>query len=179
MKSYLLHIWNVIDPIYYTCSRLRYVPDQEKGNTLFRVRLTTYKGCTAILRDGTVIKKGDKLLKIHLHNVRMLHEMQSISSEMKRAVYTYHVVKRALPKLASYLEKHPKHDEIKGIIGITGLYRGAGRLGFEIVPIKNTFYKLYKKGTFMPINFLANTKGPKTPYYLFMSKEQIMKRYIQ
>ncbi len=176
MKSYILGVWNVIDPIYYNVSRLRYVPDND-NNTLFRVRLTRYKGTKVILKDGTTIQRNDLLLKIHLHNVRMLSELRLINSDIKRAVLFYHMVKNALPILSRYVLSHEKNKEIKGVIGITTLYRGANRLGFETVPIKNSCYRLYKKVTFLPINHIANTSYQATPAYLFMSKETLYEKY--
>ncbi len=84
MRSYLLNLWNIMDPIYYQCTRLCYVPGMERKNTIFRVRLTRYKGATVILEDGTVIKRNDVLIKIHLHNVRLISEIQSIDNEVKK-----------------------------------------------------------------------------------------------
>ncbi|MEC5425402.1 hypothetical protein QGM71_18125 [Virgibacillus sp. C22-A2] len=177
MKSYLLGVWNIIDPVYYNFTRLRYVPDDEYCNTLFRVRLTRYKGGEVILNDGTVIQKNDLLMKIHLHNVKVLNDLTSITSDVKKAVFIYHKVKRSLPKLACYIEAHQKTNEIKGIIGITTLYKGASRLGFEIVPIKSSYYRAYKKVTFFPINLIASKNRLDDPVYLFMSKDELINNY--
>lgn len=177
MKSYILGVWNAIDPIYYNITRLHYVPDNDKQNTLFRVRLTRYKGPTVTLEDGTTIYKNDLLLKIHLHNVRMLSDLKPVKSDIKRAVLFYHMIKDTLPILSQYVLSHEKYKEIKGIIGITTLYRGANRLGFETVPIKNSYYRLYKKVTFLPINHIANASYQATPAYLFMSKETLHEKY--
>ncbi|PAV31040.1 hypothetical protein CIL05_04860 [Virgibacillus profundi] len=177
MKSYLLGVWNAIDPLYYTFTRLRYVPEQDNCNTLFRVRLTRYKGVKVVLTDGTVIDKNDLLIKIHLHNVRMINELQSINSEIKRAVFVYHMVKRALPRLAAYIKDHQKNNEIKGIIGITTLYKGANRLGLEVFPIKNSYYRIYKKITFLPINLISGKKRMDDPVYLFMSRNELNNKY--
>ncbi|WP_164668110.1 YkoP family protein [Virgibacillus doumboii] len=178
MKGYLLGVWNAIDPIYFSFTRLHYVHDKDKRNTLFRVRLTRYKGTTVSLQDGTTIHKNDLLIKIHLHNVRVISEIKPVKSDIKRAVIIYHKIKDALPWLSQYVSAHKKGNNIKGIIGITTLCRGANRLGFELVPIKNPFYRLYKKGTFYPINHLSNTSKHQAPVYLFMSKKQLFERYL-
>ncbi|MFD2045009.1 hypothetical protein ACFSTA_15085 [Ornithinibacillus salinisoli] len=177
MKSYLLGVWNTIDPIYYTCTRLRYIPEDEHHNTIFRVRLTRYKGSSVVLQDGTVIHKNDVLIKIHLHNVKIINDIQSIKSEMKRAVFIYHMVKRSLPRLAHYVKNHPKNEDIKGIIGITTLHKGVNHLGFEVFSIRNSYYRSYKKLTFLPINLLASTSQQGEPVYLFMSKTDLVTRY--
>lgn len=177
MKNYLLSAWHIVDPIYYLFTRLQYVLDHENEKTIFRVRLTRYKGSPVTLQDGTEIKRNDLLLKIHLHNVRILTELHSIRSELKRAVLIYHLVKRALPRLAYYVQTHNRYHDIKGIIGITSLFRSADRLGFEMMPIHNTFYRHYKKNTFIFIQLLANNTISNDPVYLFMSKGELIKKY--
>ncbi|GAB2547839.1 YkoP family protein [Gracilibacillus alcaliphilus] len=178
MRNYLLRVWNVVDPIYYACSRLHYVVENQADDnrTLFRVRMTTYQGREVKLQDGTIIRKHDLLLKIHLHNVRMLNDLQMINNETKRALYTYQKVKQALPRLAYYVKVHPKSSQIKGVVGITSLNKGANRLGFEAFPIENTYYRTYKKLSFLLIHFIANTKR-KDPVYLFMSKDILINKY--
>lgn len=177
MKSYLLGVWNVFDPIYYRLTRLNYVRDLEEKNTLFRVRLTKYKGRTTTLSDGTIIHKNDLLIKIHLHNVKIMNELYAVSSDTKRAVYIYHMVKKSMPMLAEYVRLHKKFEEIKGIIGITTLHKGTKRLGFDNVPIHNSIYKTYKRLTFTPINYLASSSRHDNPVYLFMSKDELVNRY--
>lgn len=176
MKSYFLSAWNTLDPVYFFFTRLHYVLDQNKRKTLFRVRLTRYKGATVLLKDGTLIQKNDLLIKIHLHNARIINELHQMKSEMKRAIVFYHMVKEALPALAQYVLSHHKKDEIKGIIGITSLYKGANRLGFEVRPIKNVYYRIFKEKAFFIINLLANNSYNENPVYLFMSKGQLEKK---
>lgn len=177
MRSYLLSAWNLIDPLYYTFTRLQYVLDNNNRKTLLRVRLTRYKGSEVVLNDGTVIHKNDLLIKIHLHNVRMIKELSTVKSDIKRAVFIYHMVKGALPRLSYYIRHHHKSNEIKGIIGITTLYNGATRLGFDVVPIKNDYYCVYKKITFLPINLFSGKKRKEDPVYLFMSKDGLLTKH--
>lgn len=179
MKTYLLNAWNLLDPFYYMLTRLQYVRDHNHCKTYMRVRLTRYKGKRVTLLDGTVIQRNDLLIKIHLHNARMLKELSTVKSEMKRAVFLYHIVKRALPRLANYLSLHPKKEEIKGVIGITTLYHGAGRLGFQTVSIKNRYYCTYKKITFLPIHLFSGNKRKEKPVYLFMSKGGLLAKSEQ
>lgn len=177
MKDYLLQVWNTIDPIYFKFTRLCYVTDHEQQNSIFRVRLTRYKGSAVLLNDGTTIQKNDLLLKIHLHNVKMLKELQPIKSDMKRAILIYHKIKNALPSLARFVQLHDHSEKIKGIIGITSLYRGANRLGFEVVPIKSKIYRLFKHYAFCFIHYFATNSKKDQPVYLFMSTNQLFTNY--
>lgn len=61
VKSYVLSIWDIIDPIYYSFTRLTYVNTDPKKN-IFRVRLLRYRGTDLTLADGTCLQRGDLLL---------------------------------------------------------------------------------------------------------------------
>ncbi|MBG9791974.1 hypothetical protein ABD76_05440 [Paenibacillus dendritiformis] len=179
-KSFALSIWSVIDPVYYACTRLKCI--EHEGGSTFRVRLTSFRGRNVLLSDGTLIRRGDILLKIHLHNVMLLKNMLSIKSEIKKGKLLYRLIEKSLPDLAEYVRNHPKHDDIKGIIGITMLNRGGSGLGFETIQIRSALYKWIKYATMMPI-YLVSANDPlknlkkQTPAYLFMSKDVLMDRY--
>ncbi|WP_253298156.1 hypothetical protein [Paenibacillus sp. MSJ-34] len=181
LKSFALSVWNMVDPIYYACTRLRCV-GQDRKNSTFRVRLTSFKGRNVHLSDGSVIEKGDTLLKIHLHNVILLKDMLSIKNEIKKGKFLYRAIEQSLPDLAVYLQHHPKINDIKGIIGITMLNKGVGGLGFEAIPIPNSLYKWVKYVTMIPIYFLSANQPLKhvkkqSPAYLIMSKNVLMQKY--
>jgi hypothetical protein len=184
VRAYVLSLWLIFDPIYYALTRLTYLEEKESViPCAFRVRVTKYKGRQIILSDGTIINKNDKLIKIHLHNVRLLKEMKDISNEYKRARYIYSRVRESMPQLATYILNHNDCDNIKGIIGITMLNKGTKRLGFEVYPIKNKLYRSIKKLTVLPIHILSckhsllKINQQKVPDYLMMSKDQLTKRY--
>ncbi|WP_010532125.1 YkoP family protein [Lentibacillus jeotgali] len=174
MRSYLLTIWNTLDPIYYNFTRLHHVADHDRNKTIFRVRLTKYRGSPVVLEDGTAIRKNDVLLKIHLHNVRMIRELRDIKSEVQRALLLYHMIRDDMQCLSSYLEKHPRRQEIKAVIGITMLNRGTQRLGFETFSIQNRSYRLFKQLTCLLINFIAGRPDRNPPIYLFMSVNRLL-----
>nr|WP_309143495.1 hypothetical protein [Bacillus sp. V3B] len=97
MRGYLISIWSLIDPLYYFCTRLIYLPSEEKEGNIFRIRLTKYKGRKIVLSDGTQINKNDTLVKIHLHNVRLSKELKDVKSEIKKAKMIYRYVQKSLP----------------------------------------------------------------------------------
>lgn len=182
IKYFLIQLWNLLDPIYYFCSRLHCLEESATGNKQFlRVRLTRYRGYTVALSDGTVIHKNDLLIKIHLHNARLLKEALHIENEMKKTMYIYKSVKSSMPLLAMFLSEHPKRNEIKGIVGITTINKGHARLGFESFPITNRLYKWFKQITHYPIYLLSPTrttvKSSRNPHYLFISKDIMLSEY--
>lgn len=183
VKFHLMLIWTLLDPIYYCFTRLKYLEDEERNRHIFRIRLTKYKGREITLEDGTCIKKNDVLLKIHLHNVRLLKELRNTKSELRKARMIYKHVEESMPILADYLKKHPNFDEVKGIVGITLLTKGVQRLGFETFSISNRWYERFKMLVAIPIYFLSvsnlslDTMKNQRPKYLFMSKNNLINRY--
>ncbi|HWO75211.1 MAG TPA: hypothetical protein VNM69_04735 [Bacillus sp. (in: firmicutes)] len=183
LRLYFISLWSIIDPIYYYLTRLRYLDSPAGSPPIFRVRLTKYKGRNVVLSDGTQIQRNDILVKIHLHNVRLLKELSGINNDVKKSLLIYQQVKESMPYLTRYIERHQRNSEIKGIIGITFINKGIKRLGFEQVDIINPFYKWYKLITLYPIHFLSSSqsflKGNKKPCpsYLFMSKDGLFNKY--
>lgn len=180
MKDYILSIWNSLDPYYYACSRLTYVT--ENGDNIFRIRITKYKGRDIVLSDGTNIKKNDMLVKIHLHNVRLLRELNEVKSELRRAKMIYRYVQNSLPGVEAYIRNHFETFNVKGIVGITSLNKGCERLGFEIIDIINPFYRWFKIISFLPIGMLSHQRideviKHQNPSYLFMSRDKLKELY--
>jgi hypothetical protein len=183
MKYRLIQVWSLLDSAYFFCTRLQCL-EQITGNTnVFRVRLTRYKGREVLLSDGTLIKKNDLLIKIHLHNVRILKDMQRIDENFKKTLFLYNKVKESLPGLAFYLLHHKNNDQIKGLIGITLIDKGYKRLGFESYSLSSRSYIWYKKISLYPIHILSistpsfKRKKVRTPQYLFMSKDSLCEKY--
>ncbi|WP_409306020.1 YkoP family protein [Peribacillus sp. SCS-155] len=186
MQYFFLSLWYVLDPFYYLFTRLTYLPDidETKTRNVFRVRLTSYKGRDITLSDGTRIAKNDILVKIHLHNARLLKDLKQIKSDVKKAKLIYRAVEESLPGIHHYIENHEKAGQIKAIIGITSLYKACGRLGFEVVEISNPIYRRFKWITFMPIILLSSNKKrmqhfmhSTIPRYLFISKTRLGQLY--
>ncbi|ARI76203.1 YkoP family protein [Halobacillus mangrovi] len=184
MKHYIVYIWSLLDPFYFRLARLSYIHKNKNDlKNIFRVKLISYKGKPFICRDGTKVEENDKVLKIHLHNIRLIREMKHIKNDINQARYIFKAVHESLPELATYVYNHYDVAHIKGIIGVTALSRGSFRLGFEAVPISNLFYKGLKYTSFIMIRSMYR-KPPSLadlrthqPSYIYMSKEQLMDKY--
>lgn len=177
----IIWLWKLFDPLFYMCSRLHYIHTGEKKRSVFRVRITRYKGKNFILSDGTRIDKNDLLLKIHLHNVRLLNEFIKIKNDLNRARLIYKLVQSSMPSLANYLKGHPDEGNIKGIIGITTINKAVRALGFECYTPSNRFYRRLKKIGQLPIFLLSNSSindyKKNKLNYLLMSKEKLYNKY--
>ncbi|WLD91557.1 hypothetical protein [Alkalihalobacillus sp. AL-G] len=183
-RGYALTIWETLDPLYYTFTRLTYLDKDKEEPCIFRVRLTRYKGRSLTLNDGTTITKNDVLVKIHLHNVRLLRTMANQNNDLYKARHLYRLVQKSLPNVAEYVQKHSDFGQIKGIIGITLLNKGCHRLGFETFSIKSKIYRLFKLSALYPIFLLSSSRSTQSlkipdPTYLIMTREQLLERYQQ
>lgn len=180
IKKYCLFIWKMMDIVYFNLTRLQYIKNNDGKNTIMRVRQVIYKGRNVVLSDGTKINKNDVLIKIHLHNVKLLSQLH-LSNDVRKGLILYRSIHESLPYICRYLQLHQNTTEIKGLIGITMLYRGCKRLGFEPVSIQNRYYKLFKRVALYPIYFLSSnnvsTKRIPEPMYLFMSKKHLLDKY--
>lgn len=178
MRKVILFIWKKMDPLYYSLTRLKYI---NYGENIFRVRLTTYKGYPITLSDGTEIRKNDLLLKIHIHNIKLIQELIDIKDDFQKAKVFYHTIKKSLPDLAKYLYFHPKRQNIKAIIGISSLHIGRkNQLGFEYFDIKNQIYKQFKRWAHWPISYLAIGKlasRSADPRYIFIPSKILIQKY--
>ncbi|WP_394138145.1 YkoP family protein [Cytobacillus oceanisediminis] len=185
VRSILLIVWGYLDPIYFPFTRLQYPASDQEREGVFRVRLTKYKGKDLELSDGIIIRKNDLLLKIHLHNVKLLNEFNNIKSELSKGRGIFKRVKESMPVLTTFILKHPEEAKIKGIIGITLINKGFSPLGFECILPENKLYCWFKKTFQLPIFLLscskisvANVKRHRT-VYLMMSKEKLIEKYKQ
>ena len=120
----------------------------------FGLRLTKYKGRNIVLSDGTQINKNDTLVKIHLHNVRLLKELKNIKSEIKKAKMIYRYVQKSLPGIEIYIRNHCHSNEIKGIIGITPLNKGCERLVLRFLTFLILFINGLNSSLFYPIGII-------------------------
>lgn len=183
MRGFVLSIWISIDPFFSWIARKKCLANDEVFKNVFRVKITKYLGRNLTLSDGTQIHKKDFLVKIHLHNAKLLNEFKHIKSEIKKGRLIYQYVYKSLPEIEKYIQNHKYSNEIKGIIGISLLHKGCERLGFEIVQIEHPLYRWFKHISFIPIALISTNKPSlkcllhSPPSYLFMSKNKLKSLY--
>ncbi|MBU9712585.1 YkoP family protein [Evansella tamaricis] len=178
MRNYILGAWEIADPVYHKLRNFTTIETKDKFPVL-RVQLIRYRGPEHTLSNGELIKKGDYLIKIHLHNIRLIKYLEKVVSPTRKTLLLYQMVKNALPGLAQFIKNHQLNQRIKGICGVTMLNKLVERLGFEIKPISNTYYRLLKCCSQIPIHFLSTGRftgvfDRTRVNYLFMSKNKLL-----
>lgn len=93
--------------------------------------ISPYRGRTTRLKDGTLVRTGDRILHLHLDNraVAALAEPGSASPW-----WLIELAGRDLDLLAQLVASGAL-GEVRAIRGVTVLARGAARLGFEVRPL--------------------------------------------
>jgi len=89
-----------------------------------------YKGKDVIIKDGTVIRKGDKILEIHIDNPNLINLDTGYSS-------LFIMLKGELANLGKLLPEK-EYEEYKAVLAITLLYYLASRAGFTVFEFESS-----------------------------------------
>lgn len=183
MNSSLLTLWGLWDDVYQRCTRLRYI---EKGANIFRVVLLRYRGETLVTDDQQVIRNGDLILKIHIHNYYFATLCKGVKDELRLALLLRRHIMQSLPKLASYLESMAQKEEVKGIVGTTMLHKGVQPLGFSISDVPMNWFFRYKRWYLRLLLRIIHPDGKRRVQTwdtemplkrVYMSKDMLLQRY--
>ncbi|CAM3530056.1 MULTISPECIES: hypothetical protein [Brevibacillus] len=183
MNTGLLMLWGYWDSIYQRCTRLRYV---EKGNNIFRIVLLRYRGEPLITSDQRIINPGDLIVKLHIHNYYYATLCKGIKNDLRLALLLRRHIMLSLPKLAAYLERLERREEIKGIVGTTMLHKGVEPLGFSISDVPMTWFFRYKRWYLRLMLRIIHPEGKRRVQSwkqemplkrVYMSKDQLLGRY--
>ncbi|MGB4588081.1 MAG: hypothetical protein WBI17_02455 [Clostridiaceae bacterium] len=90
-----------------------------------------YKGKDVIIKDGTIIRKGDKILEIHIDNPNLINLDTGYSS-------LFTMLKGELINLGKMLPEK-EYEEYKAVLAITLLHRLASRAGFTVFEFESSF----------------------------------------
>lgn len=183
MNAGLLWLWGHWDSIYQRCTRLQYV---DKGNNIFRIVVLRYRGEPLVTSDQHSICPGDLIVKLHIHNYYFASLCKGVKDELRLVLLLRRHIMHSMPKLAAYLEKLDRWEEVKGIVGTTMLHKGVEPLGFSISDVPMNWFFRYKRWYLRLMLRLIHPDGKERVQRLnqemplkrvYMSKEQLLYRY--
>lgn len=184
MNRLLLKCWQLFDRTYQRAMGLDPVDVSEEN--VFRVQVVPYQGPSLRTADGLIIRDGDLICKIHLHNCLLMRKLQGITHQNRLGLLALQEIRRSLPGLARYIRNHPAEPYIKGIVGTTILYRGAAQLGFSMEELPPSFKNRLKNRYLLWMLMICHPEGKdrlrRNPEklkmrQLFMGKEQLYEKY--
>ena len=180
LKSIFLYIWEIWERIYF---RLAHIIELEDSESILHFSINTYRGKPLILKDGTLLERGDKFIELHLLNRKISdilgrhNSLMGASKEIERRLIF------SIGKILEYIERND--IRVKAMHGVTVLYRLAEKKNFDIFdfnPFSRFFINIYEKFllvVYHPLGFnRLKTKGRKLiPKSIWISLKSL-KRYL-
>lgn len=158
------------EKLYERIAGIVYISDEN----IFRVALKKYHGRNIKLSDGTLLKKGDEYIELHLNNELANRVLKDISplSMLKW-------VKSSLYGLAQFVKNEP-YLNVDVIMGLTifGI-KGMERFGFEILELngfETILVSIYERFLYMLFHGSAKVLFNKRQSQKFRAKRIVMSR---
>lgn len=170
MKKLLKRFFNYIEKIYIKRHNWELVPGTEYGCVY--IDILKHKGKDVSLSDGTIIKKGDTVVEVHINNKKM----KDVSVRMVLKIFN-----SELKAMAKALRDNSEYADIKGVFGRTVLYPLNKKLGFEVFEITSKRMKLFIKlwDNLIKIAFSTRNKGKfivREPKETWISREDLISK---
>jgi peptidoglycan/xylan/chitin deacetylase (PgdA/CDA1 family) len=177
-KRLLVSLWMVWEKLYHLIFRLRPLGD----GSSFHYRITRYPGRDLSLANGDVLRRGDRVIELHFDN-RMLFRLSAAArSEIHTALRLIRVGEQMLPQLAAEYERLPDRETIRGVYGITLIYKGTEALGFHVFELSRGWTRRLIGGYLHLLIAVFRSGGarrterfPLEPKIVFLSSEELMK----
>jgi peptidoglycan/xylan/chitin deacetylase (PgdA/CDA1 family) len=159
---------------------------EEGSASVWRTALRRYRGKDWKLPDGTVLRRGDRYLELHLNNERLRSLAGENTTTERMAITALREIQKGLPALARLLHSEKEYHRVKALIGITLLHRGTKRLGFTTYDLKpglfsklTRYYEKFLLALFHPGGHqsLRRYREELTPKYVVITREELMRRY--
>ncbi|MFA4884389.1 MAG: polysaccharide deacetylase family protein [Desulfotomaculaceae bacterium] len=185
-KKTLQQLWSFMDSIIRLLSGIRDMGDGKYS--IWRIALRRYRGKDWLMPSGSVLKRGELFLELHLNNDRLLSLMDGNTPLERATIIAMREIRNGLPVLAEFLSSSEKYSKVNIILGITLLHRGLGRIGFTALDMKpgiiQTMIGLYERwllAVFHPDGFkgLKSYRYKLSPKYVVMTKQELMQHLRQ
>jgi len=184
LKRLLRLLWNLLDPAILRLAGVRDLGDDK--TSIWRVALRHYRGRDWLMPDGSVLRRGDFYMELHINNNRLISLMDENTSLERMALIAMREVRGGLPALADLLNSDEQFGKVKVIIGITLLHRGARRIGFTVYDMKPVlftwltgWYERWLLVLFHPggLKNLRSYRHDLSPKYVVMTRQELIRRY--
>ncbi|OPX88388.1 MAG: hypothetical protein A4E53_02026 [Pelotomaculum sp. PtaB.Bin104] len=184
-KKIALVLWGWIDRIIRRLSGIRELGDGKAS--IWRLALRRYRGQDWAMKDGTLLRKGDYYLEIHINNDRLLALIDQNTSVERMGIIALREVCNGLPEVAKLMQSGQRYGMAKVLLGITLLHRGTERVGFTAYDLKPGFFRTvtgwYEKmllALFHPggLNNLKRYRQGLSPKYVVMTRQEIIAQYL-
>lgn len=133
LKRLTVRIWMLWEGCFLKLFRI--VP-VDGHNPLLRLRVRTYSGRRTLrLSDGEEIRKGDRVLELHLDNETLYRLGTGSVNTVHLAIQLIRGMEHLLPQIGRLVQTNPRFCDIKGLYGVSMIHRGAKQLGFTVIDL--------------------------------------------
>jgi peptidoglycan/xylan/chitin deacetylase (PgdA/CDA1 family) len=182
-KRLLVKAWMKWEKLF---QRLFQVQAVDPSNRFLSVRIRTYQGRPLRLKDGEEIRKGDQVVELHLNNEMLFSLGIHARSAMQLALQMIRAVEQLLPMIGKMLVTHPHFQKVKGVYGITIIYRGTEQFGFTVLDLPKGLFSAATRLYLRMLLAVVHPEGRKrmrirskllTPKIIAMSSKELIRRY--
>ncbi len=130
--------WRLYDEVYRRFHRLEDLPVD--GTVLFRLGRTRYRGRPFVLSDGTLVRPGDLVGTLHLHNEGLAALHRCHRSAWRVGLAFYQGFKATLRELARRAAEDPQDARLVAFCAETIFWNGAELAGFDARPFQSRLW---------------------------------------
>lgn len=158
----------------------------DRDNQFLSVRVRTYQGKTIRLNDGEEIRKGDRIVELHLNNEMLFAMGANTRSAIQLALQMIRAVEQLLPKIVHLIIHNPHFQRVKGVYGVTIIHRGPEQFGFTVLDlpkgIASFVTRIYLRLLLTVIHPLGSKRlqirsNLLIPKMIAISSKELMRRY--
>ncbi|WP_199622275.1 polysaccharide deacetylase family protein [Paenibacillus alkalitolerans] len=138
-RRLIVGAWLVWERCFHALFRLQ--PVNPAGNRSFlHFRLTDYHGEKIRLNEGETLKKGDRVVELHMDNALLYDLGKKSRSPVQLAIQLIRAMEQTMPQLASVLLSRADAASIKAVMGITMVHRGVEQFGFTVSELPKSWF---------------------------------------
>jgi peptidoglycan/xylan/chitin deacetylase (PgdA/CDA1 family) len=128
-KRVLVGLWLAWEQVFQALFQLKTI---DPADPFMHYRMRKYQGEPVELGDGSQLKKGDKIIELHIDN-RQLFELGIHSrSSAQLAIRMIRRMQKGLPMLAEVIASDVNLAQAKALYGVSMINRGPEKFGFSV-----------------------------------------------
>ena len=128
-RDWLLRLWQVWENLFSRLAKTREI----SPGSLFRIALCHHQGPPVTLADGSQVRRGDRLVEVHVRNELVLEHRGEPGN--RAIIRLGRQARQSLVDLAQLLDTDPELADVKAAWARTLMAPGARWVGFEARPV--------------------------------------------
>ncbi|OMD36911.1 polysaccharide deacetylase family protein [Paenibacillus odorifer] len=128
-KRVLVGLWLAWEQVFQVLFQLKTI---NPADPFMHYRMRKYQGEPVELGDGTQLRKGDKIIELHIDNKQLFELGIHSRSSAQLAIRMIRRMEKGLPMLAEVIAKDVDLAQAKALYGVSMINRGPEKFGFSV-----------------------------------------------